>query len=99
MESEDEVAKRALGKEEVVPVDNDNESAFIALLASAGFTIRSDPRARFRKSDSNPRLEDALDNVSVDEEGEEYDVVLEAEIKDVPENDVPENDDEFSFQT
>lgn len=99
LESEDEVAKRALGKEEVVPVDNDNESAFIALLASAGFTIRSDPRARFRKSDSNPRLEDALDNVSVDEEGEEYDVVLEAEIKDVPENDVPENDDEFSFQT
>jgi hypothetical protein len=85
LESEEEVAKRALeGHEEVVSVDDDNESAFIALLASAGFTIRSDTAARFQKSDSHPRVEDRCGNgSSVDEEGEEYDIVLETEEADV----------------
>jgi hypothetical protein len=65
LESEEEVAKRALeGHEEVVSVDDDNESAFRALMASATFTIYSDIAARFQKSDSHPRLEDKFGNGS-----------------------------------
>jgi hypothetical protein len=65
LESEEEVAKRALeGHEEVVSVDDDNESAFRALMASATFTIYSDIAARFQKSDSHPRVEDKFGNGS-----------------------------------
>lgn len=51
LESEEEVTKRTLGNE--AAVGSDNENAFIALLASAGFTICSDSNAHFAKSDSD----------------------------------------------
>lgn len=51
LESEEEIAKRAPGKNERVS-SVDNEKTFLALLASAGFTIRSDSNARFTKCDS-----------------------------------------------
>lgn len=79
-ESEEEVAKRAPGKNgDVAPVDNDNETAFVALLASAGFTIRSDTNACFSKSDSESRREDRFDSGSIDEEDEDYDLELTVE--------------------
>lgn len=84
LESEDEVAKRTDGKNgDVAPVDNDTQMAFVALLASAGFTIRSDTNARFTKSGSDSGREDTFDSGSVgdeDEAGDEdYDLVLKVE--------------------
>lgn len=53
LESEDVIEKREkTGRVSSV----DNQNTFIALLASAGFTIRSDSNARFTKCDS---LEDS----------------------------------------
>ncbi|KAG0616912.1 hypothetical protein M758_5G150900 [Ceratodon purpureus] len=80
LESEDEVAKRAPGTNgDVAPANSDNEMAFVALLASAGFTIRSDTNARFSKSDSGSGREDSFDSGSVNEEDEDYDLVLRVE--------------------
>lgn len=83
LESEDEVAKRTHRKDgDVADVDTDNESAFVALLASAGFTIRSDTNARFSKFDSDSGREDTqdrFDSGSRDEEDEDYDLVLKVE--------------------
>lgn len=77
LESEEEVAKRTAG--DVAPVGSDNEMAFVALLANAGFTIRSDTNARFTKSGSDCGQEDRFDNGSIGDEDEDYDLVLEVE--------------------
>ena len=79
-ESEEEFAKRAPGKNgHVALVNNDNEMAFVALLASAGFTVSSDANARFSKSDSDSEREDRFDCGNIHEEDEDYDLVLKIE--------------------
>jgi len=55
--------------------------AFVALLANAGFTIRSDTNARFSKCDSDSGREDRFESDSIDEEDEDYDLVLKVEKK------------------
>lgn len=78
-ESEEEVAKRAPGKNgHVALVNNDNEVAFVALLASAGFTVSSDANACFSKSTER---EDRFDCGNIHEEDEDYDLVLKVEKK------------------
>ena len=71
LESEEEVQKRDAGQHggvKVAMVNNSNERAFEALLASAGFSIRCD-NAQFSRSDSESEgkcgssvEEDAVDN-------------------------------------
>jgi len=79
LESEEEVAKKTHEiNGDVAAVGSDNEMAFVALLASAGFTIRSDTNARFTKSSSDSGREDNYDSESI---CEDYDLVLKVEKK------------------